>query len=1276
MRQISLLLIFLSLAASAHPGKSLLGQETGRFPTSGWLPKAETGALRFLKKHPTYDGRGVVVAIFDTGVDPGVDGLQTTPDGRPKIIDMVDGSGSGDVDTSTIVRGKEGVIVGATGRPLTIPKSWTNPSGDWRVGWKRAYELFPKDLVARVEKKRREAWDAKQRMLRAKLQSDLQDWDRKHKAPDRNQKRQRKELTDRIALLSELQKQYADPGPIYDCVVFHDGQMWQASIDTNEDGQFDDEAVMTNFREKRQYTTFDKVSLLNFAVNIYDDGNLLSIVTDCGAHGTHVAGIVSAHYPDHPERDGLAPGAQIVSVKIGDSRLGSSSTGSGQIRGMTAVLRNKCDLINMSYGGSTSDPNSGRLLARYAEVIRDHNVIFVASAGNNGPALSTVGSPGGTSSALIGVGAYVSPALMQNAYAQRLAREEQAYTWSSRGPTADGDLGVDICAPGGAISPVSQWSLMHRKLGNGTSMSSPNACGNLALLLSGLKAHSHDYSPTTVRRAVVNTARPLARMDPLAHGRGLIQIDRAYDYAVQHRLSENDLARFEISIADRENARGLYLRDAFESNGPTTSTIHVRPVMHDRAGAAAKAAFDVPIVIESESAWIKAPKHLVLAYDGKSFDIEVDGSSLPPGAHYGEVKGMNADHPERGPLFRVPVTLIRPHVAEAHARNPFRDAISLSAGSESRRFLQVPNGANWIDVTLTADKTNGQARRFVVHALQLLPQKAYGRGFQREYVTLRPGQTILRSFPVEAGHTLELCLGQYWSSVGDSLLHVETQFQGIAPRDEDMLLTDNLAVARGEVVASLGDQWFEPDATLDTLRRTVRPSGFQLRVVSTARDALPKGRRAYESITTYAFSLKEKREFTPRPSTSLVPEFSKSWESRVWQVFDSNKRLAASGRGSAKLPKGDYVLRLHLRHDQPAMLEKWKESPLLLDFKLAKPIPLAFFADPDDAVAGRPKLAPRQVHSGQRVPFYVARPKLPTFAKNGDVLHGTISYGSEKHAVAGAGRRPKGYPVRLLIASIATPTKEQATDDNAQPSRSPKSPEATPSFLLLAQRRRLTELRLSKRKDEFDELAKSILAEHKRDLPTLIERLKMLDDDDRKQRLPKIVAAANAVIKRIPQKQLAIQFGSRPNGDDPKAMAERKAWEEKKSWLVDALYRKGRAIAYMDLPRKPGDPKVIPKKPADKEARAALFEENYLELQRWVDMTEPTYVLLNIRRERRNDRPASALKLLEDLLKKQPTRALLYKKRGDLFDELDWEHWRANADAWKIIRFPKSYPRM
>lgn len=87
-------------------------------------------------------------------------------------------------------------------------------------------------------------------------------------------------------------------------------------------------------------------------MKIFDNGKLLQIVTNNSSHGTHVAAIASAYFPNHSkdssnssgtvtgstmlcDRDGVAPGAQIVSIKISDSRLGPMETGISLLRAVS-----------------------------------------------------------------------------------------------------------------------------------------------------------------------------------------------------------------------------------------------------------------------------------------------------------------------------------------------------------------------------------------------------------------------------------------------------------------------------------------------------------------------------------------------------------------------------------------------------------------------------------------------------------------------------------------------------------------------------------------------------------------------------------------------------------------------------------------------------------------------------------------------------------------------------------------------------------------------------
>ena len=42
----------------------------------------------------------------------------------------------------------------------------------------------------------------------------------------------------KVALWKQFEKEYEDLnlGPVYDCICFHDGERWQAAIDTSETG--------------------------------------------------------------------------------------------------------------------------------------------------------------------------------------------------------------------------------------------------------------------------------------------------------------------------------------------------------------------------------------------------------------------------------------------------------------------------------------------------------------------------------------------------------------------------------------------------------------------------------------------------------------------------------------------------------------------------------------------------------------------------------------------------------------------------------------------------------------------------------------------------------------------------------------------------------------------------------------------------------------------------------------------------------------------------------
>jgi tripeptidyl-peptidase-2 len=65
---------------------------------------------------------------------------------------------------------------GLSGRKLLLG-NWDNPSRTYRLGIKRAYEFFPKELVTRLKKERKKKFDFNQRELINEIQRQISECD-------------------------------------------------------------------------------------------------------------------------------------------------------------------------------------------------------------------------------------------------------------------------------------------------------------------------------------------------------------------------------------------------------------------------------------------------------------------------------------------------------------------------------------------------------------------------------------------------------------------------------------------------------------------------------------------------------------------------------------------------------------------------------------------------------------------------------------------------------------------------------------------------------------------------------------------------------------------------------------------------------------------------------------------------------------------------------------------------------------------------------------------
>ncbi len=230
----------------------------------------------------------------------------------------------------------------------------------------------------------------------------------------------------------------------------------------------------------------------NRIVGFYDVIHGRKVPYDDSGHGTHVSGIIAGNgAASNGKYRGVAPEAAIIGVKALDEDGNGKIT--DVIDGLSWILKNcqkyNIRVVNISFGTTTDVmEEKDYALLHAVEEVWDAGIVVVAAAGNNGPNVQSVTTPG-ICRKIITVGAYDDATRNQNIKMgkdnKKLAKK--APFFSGRGPTCQCIMKPEVVVAGSNLVACANKRDVYT-MKSGTSMATPVVSGAIARYLENHEA--------------------------------------------------------------------------------------------------------------------------------------------------------------------------------------------------------------------------------------------------------------------------------------------------------------------------------------------------------------------------------------------------------------------------------------------------------------------------------------------------------------------------------------------------------------------------------------------------------------------------------------------------------------------------------------------------------------------------------------------------------------------------------------------------------------------